>query len=507
MQRQTASARKTTLLLALLLSAGARAAEVRFDGSYRLRYASNTNLLLDESDRLGQTNWFEHRLRLTPKIVEEGKAEIQASFDLISGIVGGDLAPDFRGLGWDGRSERTGIDARGFDFRHFFATLRFPAGVLQFGQMPNQWGMGMLINGGNAEDESDFGDQRFGDIVERLLFVTRPFTFLGERSALGRNLALAVGGDLVYRDRYATLFTTGNGGLHWADMAWQLVSALIYDPSPDSRAGLYVTRRIQSFAGGAGDLHVWVLDAHFRHSRLVESLGAVFSVEAEAAQIYGGTSHAPTLSAPGTQRVNQQGAAARVRLAKGTVEGELEGGYASGDGDPYDDQANAFMMSRDFKVGLVLFDEVLLFHSQNTARRLSDPSLGAPPQGLDLLPTEGAVSNALYVRPTLRVAIPAVEGLRLIGSVIYAVAPAPVLDLYQVTLSSSARNTFGHTAGRSYGVELDGAVSYRKRLGSTLGLEAGVQAGLLLPGNAFDRLDGSRMPKTHTVKFRGTLVF
>ena len=82
---------------------------------------------------------------------------------------------------------------------------------------------------------------------------------------------------------------------------------------------------------------------------------------------------------------------------------QVEVGYASGDANPFDDQANGFTMNRDYKVGLVLFDEVMLFQTQNAARRLSDPALlGAPPPGLDLLPTEGAITNALYLKPTLR---------------------------------------------------------------------------------------------------------
>src|SRR5205814_10196177 len=109
----------------------------------------------------------------------------------------------------------------------------------------------------------------------------------------------------------------------------------------------------------------------------------------------------------------------------GQFEAEMEGGFASGDANPFDDQATGFQMNRDFKVGLVLFDEVMLFQTQNAARRLSDPALvGASPPGLDLLPTEGAVTNALYLKPTLRWKPDFLSGrLRFVGSMLCARAP------------------------------------------------------------------------------------
>src|SRR5438046_2298913 len=192
------------------VSRAAAAAEVRFDGSYRLRFNGDSSLPLDETGfASGQKNWAEHRLRLTPKIVEIGEndaIEFQASFDILSGEVAGDVANDFRGYGLTDRSQRTGLRPEGFDFRYLFTQIR-------------------------------------------------------------------------------------------------------------TRVGLYLARRVQAFAASGGDLHIWVFDAHLRHSQEVQ--GLVLSVEGEAAQIYGGTSHAPNLSAPGTTRVSQQGAALRAGVARG----------------------------------------------------------------------------------------------------------------------------------------------------------------------------------------------
>ncbi|MGZ6125681.1 MAG: hypothetical protein ACXWLR_12020, partial [Myxococcales bacterium] len=62
-------------------------------------------------------------------------------------------------------------------------------------------------------------------------------------------------------------------------------------------------------------------------------------------------------------------------------------------------------------------------------------------------------------------------------------------------------------AGRDYGIELDGAVGWRRKLVDTLAFETGVQVGYLFPGSAFTRADGSRMPGAWATRVRATLVF
>jgi hypothetical protein len=503
-------------LLFLLCAMPAAAADIRVDGSYRLRFNGESNYLLDGSGtRLGQERWMEHRLRLTPKIIEPDQIEVQGSFDVVSGLVAGQLAPTFQELGWQGRSNRDGIHATGFDFRYLFVKFRLPFGVFEFGQMPSDWGMGMLINGGNQEEGPDFGDVRFGDIVDRVLFATRPFGFLGPRSEIAQHVALALAADLIYRDRYAQLVTSnrtsefsGVSGLHWGDVASQIVAALVWDPGPDSRAGLYVARRWQQYAAGGGSLHTWLVDLHARTLFPLEWLGGTLSLEAEAAEVYGSTTHAPNLSAVRSQ-VAQQGAAGRALLSRGTIEAELEAGYASGDSNPFDDVTTQFQFSRDFKVGLVLFDEVLLFQTQNTARRLADANLGArPPPGLDLLPSEGAVVNALYLKPTLRWRPSLFAGrLRLVGSVLFARAAQPYVDPYGTLVGGMPLNPFGAEPGRYYGTEIDGAISWRTRLSGSVGYELGAQAGRLFPGNAFRMADGSNLGPVNAVRFRATLMF
>jgi hypothetical protein len=267
---------------------------------------------------------------------------------------------------------------------------------------------------------------------------------------------------------------------------------------------------VQTYASDAGDLHAWIFDGHLRTEVLFPSLLASLRLEAEGAAITGGSSHVASLNG-GSVRVDQQGLAARLTGTRENVEAELEVGYMSGDSNPFDTQANAFTANRDYKVGLVLWDEVMLFQSQNAARRLGDPRLvSQPPSGVDVLPTEGAVTNALYFNPKIRYRPRAFGGtFKLVLGALFTHAPQPVSDPYESFLASAPRNVFGAPAGQSYGTELDAAISWRRALSDDqhTGLELGVQYGVLFPGDVFTRGDGSKMDPVQALRFRTNLSF
>jgi hypothetical protein len=502
-------------LAAALLSPAARAsAEIRVDGSYRLRFAQNTDFALDDRGLLlGQHGWLENRLRLSPKVVdrgEEASIEVQAQFDIFDGLLAGDLAPTFQGLGWDARSQHLSLDRSGFDFRALFVELQLPIGLFQLGQMPERWGMGLVFNSGNEEEAPDFGDVRFGDIVERILFASRPLPkLLGTRAPLAQQIAIGLGADLVYRDRLATLIQRNGGATEWGDTAFQLDLFASWTPSESTRVSFEAVRRVQQFAKDNSNLHSWTFDAYARWAASFPAQELTLAFEGEGAAITGGTSHATDLSSPGSVRLSQQGFALRGRAGLPGVEAELEVGFASGRENPFDDSAKAFTFNRDYKVGLVLWDEVMLFQTQNAAARLASPSfLGRPVNGVDLIPTEGAVTDALYLKPTVRFRPGLFRGkVRLVGSLLWARAPEPVVDAWQALTSSAPRNAFGAPAGQQYGVELDGAVTWRERLYEQLGLELGAQYGILFPGDVFDRPDGTRLGKVVAVKLRAGVQF
>jgi hypothetical protein len=185
----------------------------------------------------------------------------------------------------------------------------------------------------------------------------------------------------------------------------------------------------------------------------------------------------------------------------------LLGGFASGDADPFDDQITNFKLSRDFPVGLILFDQVTAWQSAAAVKRVSDPLLtNAPAPGIDLLSTNGAVTNAIFVQPTIKAAV--AEGVGLWASLLWAVAPQPVLDPYWTLKAGAVTNAFGQAAGKGYGLEVDAGANYKHALTPGLWVHAGVAGGLFLPGDAFV-IDsaGTKMDSVWRLKGRAAIWF
>ena len=133
------------------------------------------------------------------------------------------------------------------DPRELYFEARFSFGLLRIGQQGFTWGQGILANSGNYVDR--FGDMRFGDdsrgdIYERILFATKPFIY---RNGPIKHLAIAIGGDLVFRDERVELVKK--------DLAGQALLVLRWAPDdkPGNWAGGYaVYRRQKNADGGQG---------------------------------------------------------------------------------------------------------------------------------------------------------------------------------------------------------------------------------------------------------------
>lgn len=157
-------------------------------------------------------------------------------------------------------------------------------------------------------------------------------------------------------------------------------------------------------------------------------------------------------------------------------------------------------------MGLVLFDQVLAWHSAAQVRRASDPLLAnvAPP-GVELLSTDGAVTNALFVQPTVKVQ--ALEDLELVGAVLWARAPSAYADALWTSRTAVLTNAFGQPAGTNYGLEVDLGANWKHRF-DCFSLHAGLAGGLLLPGDAFVvDASGKKMDAVHRVKARCAVWF
>jgi hypothetical protein len=494
-------------------------------GAYRLRLNSQSDIPLDEHTTLGQTQWAEHRLRIEPH-AESFELSFDAQLDLLSGMVWGDESTFFDRYPYVPRSllDRPRDDAgAGFRpsallLRRLYITWRLPWAQIQAGLMGSQWGLGLMASDGNGEDNVDFGDKRWGDNVWRVLFATRPLYILSE-GRIDEDLVTALGADIVWRDDAARAFkgdffesagaSGSNPGLQAGDFAAQFVAAVRHKRGP-VESGLYIALRHQEFADSAGPLTVAAFDLFLRYDRTFDWLHLV--AEGEGAYIRGGTTYVRNIAHPEGVSVEQLGGAGRIRGAIGIVEAEVELGYASGDDNPYDGVIRNFKFDRDFRVGTLMFDEVIAWQSAGSAAQLMNPDLsGRPPYGADLLPSQGAVTNAVYVKRILRLRPPGERGLKITLQQLDAWAAESPRDAYRSYLNGGGSlNAFGGVPGHGYGAEFDGSITYFLPLRPDpdgVRLEAGVQLAAFFPGDAFALPGGGVMAPVYGMQARATFTW
>lgn len=517
---------------------------VRFQihGEYQLRYQGMTSFPLDVSttvqqghpnavgDSLGQNNFVTHWLRFTPRLQVRDNVQIVGQIDLVTGFVLGDQAHDVA-------SDMTPRDDfNGFSNvqpRWLYADLTTKIGVLRVGQQPSHWGMGILANDG--DHASLFGDYRYGDISERVLFATKP---LGKESPF----IVAIAGDLVYRDANATL-TRG-------DQAFQGVLAALYDKG-QNQLGLYGVYRDQrrdrdatQFSAYTDRITVGALDAAGKFAAPV-SYGSdtyVFG-QAEAATILGSTNdlrtNAQALSGD-TTAIRSYGGALALGVVHAThgcccggsacnaahpgeckggcsgdmklwgdLVGQVEIGYASGDADPYDGTEKRFTFNPNHKVGLILFDEVMRWQTARAATAAQDPLLAnstRPPPGIDLLPSNGGVFGAQYINPTFLVRPRRWWDLK--AGMVIAQATADVVDPLRIATKGAYVNYRGGDPHRhDLGEEVDVGTEVRVPLEYSLTLQLGAQAGVLFPGGALTDAAGVAMKTPWLAVGRAGLQF
>jgi hypothetical protein len=508
---------------------------VRFQmhGEYQLRYQTMSSFPLDVSttvlqahpnaiaDSLGQNNFATHWLRFTPRLQVRDNVQIVGQIDLVTGLVLGDQAHDVS-------ADQTPRDSyNGFSNvqpRWLYADLTTKVGVFRVGQQPSHWGMGILANDG--DHPSLFGDYRYGDIAERVLFATKP---LGKQSPL----IVVVAGDLVFRDSTATL-TNG-------DQAFQGVLAALYDKG-QNQIGVYGVYRDQrrdqpstTFSSYTDKIQVGVLDASGKFAAPVVPDSNTFVFGAfEAATIIGVTNEVRTnaqASNGSTTDVRSYGGAASIGLVHrafacncdgdekkkehdepmtfGDLVGEVELGYASGDADPYDGTEHRFTFHPDHKVGLVLFDEVMRFQTARAATAAQDPLLAnsnRPPPGIDLLPSNGGVFGAQYINPTMLVRPK--KWLDLKAGMVIAQSTADVVDPLRIATQGAYVNYRGGDPHRhDLGEEVDLGVEARVPLEYKLTLQLGAQGGVLFPGGALADAMGNSMKAPWLAVGRAGLQF
>jgi len=472
---------------------------IEIPGEAQLRYTGLTDIPLattpgraDQAPSLGQNLFFESWLRLRPSLSLGERFRVVFQVDVARAVVADNPAVDV-GLAREPRGDTFPYGA--IDVRQGYVEWESRIGVFRLGQQGFTWGLGVVANDGDRAPV--FGDYRYGDLVERVGFATRP----GGRSS---NLVAAIAGDLVYRDRVATLVD--------GDLALQGVAALYYQDHScradcdRRRVGALATYRDASFRDGdflrvlVGDLFAqWDWPTPDRTGRVFAGV--------ELALIGGSTNAARTIYVD-THDVLQFGGAARLGIERtGRYRITLEGGYASGDRNPVDGTQRGLTFNPSHRVGLILFPELIAWETARSAAIAGDPALAARgANGRRLLPSNGGVSGAAYLYPTAVVNLGRHLDLRL-GAVL-GVATADRVDPTSVQIYGTARNYRGGDATkRDLGLELDLGVNGRFPLPGNVTLTGGLQGAVLFAGRAFDDAAGRGLGRIAMVTARLGMEF
>lgn len=488
--------------------------KVAVHGELQVRYVNQSRLRLaapigDPGLRyLGQRDYGFGWLRLGGQLTVGEPLKVVLQMDFLPRWVVGDLAQGVSAAGDWALDERVPAYAR---LRYAYLDWVTPIGLLRVGQTGNNWGMGLVAN--NGDRPLIFGDYRFGSIVERIAFATRP---LGRESPF----VVAVAGDAVFHDATAK-WTDG-------DRAYQAVLSAYYEKGAN-QIGFFGVRRwhaVRSEGQGTvpGDIRVWVADVAGRGALPVAD--DVFAFGAfELATIQGKTDAIRSTAEFNEQDIKSYGGAVQIGLVRsgraaptakapgvdpnapqtwGKVVALIEGGYASGDANPYDGTVKRFTFDPNHQIGLVLFPYMLHAMTARAATAAADDELVARPlPGSRFLASKGGVFGASYLNPVI-VYRPR-PNLDLKGGALVAVASSEVVDPYRTAVASEtgAQNYRGGSPRpRDLGLELDGGFEYRFRVPGPLTLQVGMQAGVLFPGHAFDDARGNRAKPQSVVQGR-----
>ncbi|MCX5866414.1 MAG: hypothetical protein NT009_02885 [Proteobacteria bacterium] len=490
--------RISLLTAAVLLSAvSVRGAEYKIPGQYRFRLDSVSSFLINNApEKSRQTFLLENRLRLSPELKLGENLRVRAEGDF-RGNAGDENGFPSAYADW---ARDPGAQ---LDFRQAYLEWKTRFGILRAGQMASSVGMGILANGGEDREDPEnelqpvaFGDAYYGDLADRLLFATKPFSAFS-RSWLAEHLVTVLAFDLIYRDENADLLD--------GDRALQGVF-LSFLEEKGFRAEIYAAYRNQKDDDG-DELKVWALDFSGQMERELEKLRAWLKFEGEIAFTLGETSQLRNHAHPDGVSVRGLGGALRGLLWLPYLSSTtgLEMGGASGDSNLEDGTAYIFKFDPNYRAGLILFEEVLAEISAAGAARAANPNLvGVPSPGVELLPSNGSISNAYYL--FLTQSLKPVPRLTTALGLLYARSAGDLLDPYLTLQAGENRNFLDRPArDKSLGWELDGQVSYQIRPASRFRPEVGMEAGVFFPGRALADADGKTLDPIYKVRGRITV--
>lgn len=470
------------LLPALALGGAgvARAVSVASHGDVRQRYVVLSPFHID-----GLGTPHHSRTRNELRLDVGGRFEVsrqlwmQTTLQVFDGQVLGDEGD--LSAGPDSRLWRNGSIRDDLFLREAVIQVPIGLGEVRVGRRGGEWGSGLVVHDGRAPT-SPFGDAHGGDIYNGILVDAMPLrAFVKGRAA--EAVRLHLGFDVIERDE---LVDRKRG-----DLALRYSAAILWD-EPKTRAGLMMVHRNIDM-DKAGERSDTLFDVMIHIARPIgDALEVILS--AESAALVGRTDERTGRAddAMATTKLRQLGVLARAELsapAAGLRAG-LELGAATGDSDPLDGTDTTFRFDPAFRVGMVLFEDVLSRATAATRRDLLAAGTETPRSRIDAYATGGSVSSTIYAAPL--VAFQTADG-SFLGHLGGLIAFAPV-GLSAPDLDDKNSNPYGAGSGL-LGWEVNAAAAVRVALPETAEFSIGAQYGVFKSGPALRSVDGAAQPQ------------
>ncbi len=450
-------------IIAVLLSASSQAAEVQFEGAYRARARVFDTLSLDRelADAEGLSAYVQHRLWLRPRFILSDQAAVFLDFKGLDNVVWGNrsttpislvpgASPTYQSnltapVVDPNSTEADGTGAlQDFTLWRAWGQVHTGIGDFSFGRMPLHWGTGIWLNdgisvnphfadGGDSADRVQWDYRVIDQFTIRLAVDVQAENFINNvDDTTAFNGAIAYNTETVGAGIHTQLQHTVTGGEDAGK--FNLFTADLY-----ADVELGKLQATTEFVGqfGAGDYNEDYDDIN------VSAFGGIF----------------------------------RAKLDLAPWAAQVEAGIATGDG-ANDQNMRTFTFDEDYSVGLMMFEQPM----PTLAATLGNVDNGN--RNYDQALTGTAVSNALYLKPTLRRSI--VDGL----------------DARASWLGARAAKLPENLGPReSYGMEIQLGVDYN----AIEHVDFGLTLGTFLPGTYYTNLSDENYPEFTAPAFGGQL--
>ncbi|MCB9680190.1 MAG: hypothetical protein H6733_01860 [Alphaproteobacteria bacterium] len=347
-----------------------------------------------EGTMVGQPWSIDQRLRVGADLRYTG-VRLATEWDLVTGQIAGETWDIPGDVDERHREAYLAGTPRGQIPRRLSLGVAIPGLLdLEMGLVPaTTWGLGILANGGDRLP-------LFGRVDRGDRMIRGRFSFLPVRNAAGPTapLVLTLGFDRVVEDDTLRMA--------YGQTAYHVIGSVLWRDPEHVSGGFFYTYRTQTEPGDAPrPTTVHALDG-FVDAHVALSDAWRLRVAAEAVLLTGRTERVLTYADTTGTKILSGGAALEVEV---TGPGDwttfhLRSGWASASGDPDRGVLKDFTFDRNYKVGLILFDQLMGGIEAGTYALLDDRAeSGGPPDGAELLVSEGSVRRATYLFPAVTV--------------------------------------------------------------------------------------------------------